>query len=302
MIRFLAFGFALLIVAGSPTAADTFHMTNGVSFDGVVLQENPDGTMKVQAGSNVLVYRKIEIEQVEKNDKTGKFDKEAALAEWAKEDAALTEATGLNAAQRAQVKALLFKLMRGEDTERLGARERLVALQGDMDVFRYLAYELPGMAYTAFPYVLDAMFIIDPGRTLPHLRESVINHAPAARAKAIELLGKARDLTSLLLVARGLVDPGEEVRIMAAYALANLGAKQASPALIDGLKHPDLRVNNASRESLQALWKDELGDQKLATIEEWTAFWQAHAGSVSSPIETSALTPLVDPEVPFVAG
>jgi hypothetical protein len=89
---------------------------------------------------------------------------------------------------------------------------------------------------------------------------------------------------------------------MAAYALANLGAKQASPALIDGLKHPDLRVNNASRESLQALWKDELGDQKPGTTEEWTAFWQAHAGSVSSPIETSALTPLADPEVPFVAG
>jgi len=89
---------------------------------------------------------------------------------------------------------------------------------------------------------------------------------------------------------------------MAAYALANLGAKQASPALIDGLKHPDLRVNNASREALQALWKNEVGDQKLTTPEEWTAFWQAHAGTVSSVIETSALTPLVDPEVPFVAG
>lgn len=292
----------LAVMVAHAAYSDTIYLNTGVQFDAAVVQENADGSKVVKAGNRTITYRAEEIARIEKNDKTGKFDKEAAKARWAQIDAEITASTGLNATQRSQIEVLLFQIQRGEDAQRLDARDRLVALQKEMDVFSYLVYQLPSIDYVSFPYILEVMFLIDPGRTLPHLRENAANAVPGARAKAIELLGRVRDVESVGLVARGLVDAVSEVRIMAAYALANLSAKQATPALLEEMKLPDLRVANASREALQALWKNELGEQKPQSVSEWIDFWNAHAAEVSQPIDYAALEPLTDPQAPFVAG
>jgi HEAT repeat protein len=115
------------------------------------------------------------------------------------------------------------------------------------------------------------------------------------RAMALDLLGRAAPPGSVPLVARGLVDHKPEVRIAAAYAIASLGARETTPALIGQLSHADQRVSNAARDALASLWEERLGDQKPATVDEWSAFWSAQTVS-GAPIALDTLEPLIAPE------
>jgi len=69
--------------------------------------------------------------------------------------------------------------------------------------------------------------------------------------------------------------------------------------LIDALKHPDMRVANSSRESLQSLWKSELPESKPRTVDEWTAFWGNHTAGLPAAIAPEGLEPLIPPEQEF---
>lgn len=297
MVRRSLWGLAVVLAATGIAGADTIRLKNNVCFDGVVT-ERPDGTLVIHAGQRTLVYQKAQIKSIEKNARTGEFDKEQAMARWAQRDAELTGVTGLTAIERGQVKALMFKL-KGDPAHRKAARDKLVTLQQEMDVFRYLAYELPRLSHRVSPWVLEAMFYVDATRIMSYLRTNTQHEHYGTRAKAIELLGKLRDYDSVYLIVRGLADHANEVRVAAAYSLANIRAKIATPALIECLKDADLRVASASRQALLALWREEIGEEKLRSVEEFEAFWTSQAGSVGKAITLGQLLPHVSPEEEF---
>jgi hypothetical protein len=279
--------------------ADTVYLKNGVAFDAVVT-ERPDGLYSVNAGGRILLYRPEEIDRIEPNDRTGALDKDEIKARWANQDAELTRLTGLNAEQRRKVDQFIYALQSDSAADRKTARDTLIAMHEEMDVFRYLAYRQPSLSHRLAPWVLEAMFFLDAARALEPLRENTRHREFNTRAKAIELLGRMRDIESAGLIARGLVDFKFEVRIMAAYALANLGARTATPALIQSLTHPDLRVSNAAREALQALWKSENGDTNPQTVDEWNALWaKRDTATLGEGISLATLEPLILPEEEF---
>lgn len=274
--------------------ADTIYLKNGVRFDGVATQQ-PDGVYRVQAGSRTLVYRESEIDRIERNDRTGHLDKDSIKAQWKQRDQELTRLTGLNAEQRRHVDALLAKLAGAETPDVIAVRERLIAMQQEMDVLRYIEFLLPDMSYAILPQTLEILCQMDAGRALKSLRAAALHPFFAAREKALELLGRLRDRDSIPLMARGLLDETLDVRIAAAYALANAGGLEATLALIECLKHPDMRVANAGRESLEALWQPKYGDEKPRTVDEWMALWNAHASEIAAPISPQSLEPLIEP-------
>lgn len=292
------FAFAALLAA--PAFADTITTDVGVTFDGVVSQ-NADGTYTITAGDHVLIYRKEEIVNIEKNDKTGKLDLEAVNEESRKADERLTKLTGLNLAQRARVDALLLDLLQ-DGPPRIKARDAILAMASECDVYKYLDF----LYAEATPYtqaaLIEVLFKLDAGRSVERLRASLESDHPMVRAKAIEVLGQAGDSKSGDNIARGLVDPDNSVRIAAAYALATLKLRAATPALIETLKHPDLRVSGAAKEALSQMWSDVVGDKRPSNVDEWNAVWSANQKGVGKPVILTDLSPLADPAKPFVAG
>lgn len=291
---------AVLVAGVLAVNADTITTDVGVTFDGTIT-EQPDGTYKVMAGDNLLIYRKEEIVSIEKNDKSGKLDLEAIAIEAKKSDDRLTKLTGLDASQRARVDALSQGLAQ-EGPARIKAREGLLALQAEFDIYPYLEYIYPESTQLFQPQLLDIMFRIDAGRAIGRVREALTNSFPGVRAGAIEILSRAGDTKSADTIVRGLVDPDTSVRIATAYALANLNYREATPALIACLPHPDLRVSNAAKDALAAIWKDAIGDTRPTTVDEWKAVWDSKRSGISGALALDQLQPLADPSVPFVAG
>ncbi len=281
------------------TAADTIYLNNGVRFDGVVTQL-PDGNYRVHAGERVLTYRASEIERIEQNDRTGHFDWSDARERWAKQDAELQELTGLNAEQRKRVRELLYQLQITEDSRRMLARDELLAIQTQIDVFPYLQFRLDEVSHRLSPWVLEAMYYINPQRALPHLRRNTEHVFYGTRQKAIELLGRMEHTESIPLVVRGLVDHNFDVRAETALSLARLSARNATPALIETLTHPDMRVSHAAQQALQTLWHSYLGDSIPQTVDEWNGVWEQHSASYDNPLELSPLNSFILPEHEFM--
>jgi hypothetical protein len=281
--------------------ADTILLKDGVQFDGVVTPM-PDGkTYKIQAGDNILFYRTEEIASMEKNNRDGHVNLEEEKAKWEAEDKRLTELTGLNAQQRELAEALMGKLKATDAAELSVIREQFKNLQAQMDVFKYLEYFQPQLSHLLCVNVLETLYFLDPARSRTTLRENACAPYFWARAKALELLGWLRDSGSSDLIARGLKDFKPEVRYVAAYALANVKAREATPALIESLSDTDLRVTNATKEALAALWADVLGQDFVPeTQEAWSAFWTEQAKNLKgAPVTLEALEPLIPPEKEF---
>lgn len=290
---------ALALCAAAPALADTLYLNNGTRVHGIA-RELPNGLIELQAGPRRVIYRPEEVQRIERNDKTGHFDREAAEARRAERDRELTEATGLNAEQRRIVRTLLYELQLDDRENRAAIREQLRALQSEMDVYRYAAYLYPGMSHRLAPWVLEAMYYLDPARTRQLVRDELQHTYFGVRAMAIAIAGRTGDAASLPLVLRGLADPFPEVQIEAALAAGSLGARHASPALLDLLDHNDLRVGNAARRSLASLWDGMLPDPAPESSDDWRAFWRDTAASrVNNPVRLASLAPLVDPQFEF---
>lgn len=281
---------------------DTFYLKNGIVFDGQVVKEDSSGVLTIKVGSNILNYRKDEIEKIEKNDRTGEVKIEDYLKEWEEKDKYLTQVTGLNKDQRAQVESILGRLQWGEEIERAGAKNSLIEISEKINIYPYLLYYLPSLSPTVVPHLLDVMIKINKDKTVEILREKLFDSAPTIRAKAIELLAGIRDLESKETIVRGLVDPDIDVCITAIQAVAYLGLKEITPVLIVNLNHPDLRIVNMSKEALNHIWKKELGEKRVESIEEWKSFWESHKNQVSNPIYKDNLTPLVDKDFQYFIG
>jgi len=273
-------------------AADTVYLKNGVRFDGIV-HERPDGNLLVEADKRKIVFRAGEVDRVEQNDRTGVIDKEAAKARWAVRDAEMAEITGLTADQRSRVEALMYELRTPHAGDRRRIREKLTGLHAEMDIVPYLAYRLPEMSHRFSPWVLETIVLLDPKRGRAFARDYAFHEFAGTRAMSIELIGRLRDEERAGIVARGLVDHDPDVRIAAAYALAAVGARDATPALIELLRDADLKVANASRSALKSLWQEETAGRSLLTEEEWLAFYDGLASKPESTFSLGGLESLI---------
>ncbi len=283
--------------------SDTFTLKNGITFDGKVVEESSDGVYTIKVGERILKYLKEEILTVEKNNKTGEINIDEARKEWEEKDKLLTEKTGLNKDQRAQIEAFINKIQWGEEFDRVSAKNELLELQKSMNIFSYLEYYLPSYAPTTTPHILEILFKIDKNRTIKILREKIMDSAPTVRGKAIELLAVAKDVESYNLIIRGLVDPDLDVCIITNYAIAHIGLKSVTPVLLENLNNPEPRIVNSSKEALNNLWKTELNGKKLDSIEEWKSFWEQHKNEVKdSIIYKKDIEPLIDKDFQYFIG
>ncbi len=282
---------------------DTFTLKNGITFDGKIVEESSNGIYTIKVGNRNLKYLKEEILSIEKNNKTGEINLDEAQKEWEKQDKLLTEKTGLNKNQRAQIEALINRIQWGEEFDRITAKNELFELQKSMDIFPYLEYYLPSYAPTTTPYILEILFKIDKNKTIKILRERIMDSAPTVRGKSIELLAVANDIESYDLIIRGLVDPDIDVCIITNYAIAHIGLKSVTPVLIENLNHPEPRIVNSSKEALNNLWKTELNGKKIDSIKEWESFWENHKNEVTdSIIYKKDIKPLIDKDFQYFIG
>lgn len=294
----IAMGVALLGALATGASGDTIWLNTGIKFDGIVTKRD-DGLYNVKAGKRLLVYRPEEVASVEKNDLTGELDLEEVKARWAQQDAELTAKFGLNAEQRRAVEALLGNLQNEDLSVRIPARDELVAMNEKVGIFPYLLYLYPDASHVLTPPLLELMLMINPAEAKPLVVAALSNTYYGIRKQAIELLTRMGDASAADQVARGLADHNYEVRIAAAYALAAFGARKTTPALIELLTHPDLRVSNAAREALNVLWQAETGGQQLVAVDEWKALWEKSGASAGGKIAMADLTPLVAAEEEF---
>ena len=283
---------------GASAIADTIYLKNGVRFDGIAtpVPDQP-GFYRVKTGERTLIYRESEIREIEKNDRTGKLDREALLARWEEKNRALTGETGLTAEQRRQVRGLMSELKSESVPHRLAVREKLIGLQAEFDVYGYLLTLYPELSTLMAPNVLEAMYYLDGVRSAALLKESAQSNYFGTRVMAIELLARSGAREALDLIVRGLADHQNPVKIAAAYAVANLSMKEATPALIGLLPHPDQRASNAAREALLILWAEETTESRPATVDEWKALWDRKGAG--NAFELASLEPLSPEEEEF---
>lgn len=283
-------GFALLLTAVT-SRADTLHLADGASIDGTVRKVN-DNCVAIASGNGEIVYQLSEIARIEKNDKKGTLDLAVEHPAAIRHEQELERRTGLKAEQRERVLALVDRLAAEDTNERNQAMRQLVALQQKFDVFRFLKESRMGFGARVLPGVLEVMLALNRAESKPIIIETLGNPVPLLRAATLELAGRAKGVIGAETVARGLADVDLDVRIAAAKALADLQAKEATPALIALLSDTQARMRNAARASLSRLWSRSDAVVQYETPEEWTTFWETSRGAVGKPIELSSLDPL----------
>jgi len=286
----------VLLAVGMAAGADTVYLSNGVRVDGVVKQR-PDGNYVLEVRGREIVYRPSEIVEIEKNDRTGERDLDAIRARVEARRQELLEQTGLTQEQRDRVDELIVALSKAEQIDRPAIKNRLVRLQAEMNVARYLEWK---MREVIEPWVLEAYYYVAPAVAEPVLRRGTQDTNHEVRSKAIELLGRVGNDRHVDMVVRGLADHKSDVQIEAAYALARLGAREATPALIEMLGDANVRVSNASRQALEALWDDASGDAPPETVQAWEELWAQQAGQVDGSFQLARLQPLIPPEEEMV--
>jgi HEAT repeat protein len=293
----IAVAATFFLALGHSALADTIWLDTGVKIEGVVTKRD-DGLYSIKADNRVLVYRAEEVVAIEKNERTGALNMEEVQARWAEQDAALVAATGLNAEQRRAIEALLAELQQDDPSVRVKARDKLVGMQQQMDVFRYLEFLYPEASHLLAPPLIEVLAIIDAARAKPLITGALTHSFYGIRVHAIELLARMGDTTAVPQIARGLVDHNHEVRIAAAVALGTLGARNATLPLIENLKHADLRVSNSAREALKMVWGLD-ATQSPETVQDWESLWEQSGSGVANKIALADLQPLIAPEEEF---
>lgn len=277
--------------------ADTLTLTNGATVDGKVKQRS-DGLYEVDAGGNIVVYRPEEVVQLESNDRDGYLNLDEVREQVRLEQERLATETGLTQEQRDRVDDLLNRLQSGSAAERLEARERLVKLNQEVSVIKYLKYWFTNLIT---PALLEAIFYVAPADCLDELHRGVTHENYECRSKAIDLLATMGHADSADLIARGLIDHAFDVQLSAIYALAKLGSKESSTALLEMMAKPDVKLGNASQQALEALWKNELEGQTVPkSVTEWKDFLSKSRFQGGYTI--TELEPLILPEEEFVYG
>ncbi len=289
---------AFVVLSFSLTgAADTLFFKDGSSLEGKVQRVN-ENTIALVVGQGRMQFQTSEIERIEENDKQGDYQLVSPMA--TRHDRALKARTGLTREQRNLVRRHISGLTSASGAERLEARKALIQLGEEVDIFPFLKEAAPFLPADRSPEVLRVLWELDPKRAKPVLMEMTTNALSTNRAQALELMctdEKADESarTQLAqLVARGMVDPSADVRIAAAKGLGALGAKGATPALIEGARSSNPRLQGACKEALEKIWRI---DPNLAEGMDWDTLWNDNKQIVREPLQCDSLEPLYKPEV-----
>ncbi|MCC6796806.1 MAG: HEAT repeat domain-containing protein [Candidatus Hydrogenedentes bacterium] len=282
---------AVMAIAPALAIADTLHLKDGTSLDGAVVKIN-DNCMAIRSGNGEIVYSNDEIDRVEKNEKKGTLDLAVTNPAALRHEQELEKATGLIAEQREKIIAIVDRLAHEDAAERSKAVKELIALNQQLDIYRFLKESRQGFGARVLPGVLEVMLALNKGETKPIVLDCLNDKSPPVRAAALELLGTHKELASLETVARGLVDSEDEVQIASAHALAALADKRATPALIASLGNANPRVRNAALAALSRVWGTAESPVQFETADEWTKFWNESSAQAGKPIELAALEPL----------
>jgi len=283
---------AAMLATGIAAVADTVVLNTGVRVHGEVTKK-PDGTIVIDTGRSTVAYPASAVKSHEENDRMGKKTWEERRRNFEAREAKKTEQTGLTTVQRQTIRNALLDLRGADPALRSAALEKLKTLQREMDVFGYLNKRFaPNMV----AFSLEVLHMLDPKRAVPVAREHIDSPKYFTRAKAIELLGRARDTSSIPGIARGLADHSYEVRVQAAFALGAIQAASATPALIASLEDVDPRVQAAAEQALEAIWPSAVKEGATMTVQDWQQAWEQQRSGVSGAIQLAALEPLADPE------
>ena len=284
-----------LLVVGLGTA-DTIYFKDGSMLHGKVNRLN-ENAVALELDKGRMVFSNAEIDRVEDNDKTSSYaNRHQANPKAVQLRAAQEERFGVTSEQR-EVLVRMVDALRSEDENlRVLTASRLCKLQAELDVFKFLEAAMGGFSESTLPPVMEVMAEIDKKRAVAPIRTRVDDPTPTSRAKAVELLGKIGDKESLETIARGIVDDDIGVRIGAAKGLGYAGEKRATPVLLEGLKNPNKRVQNACRDALTRLWSTDDLLVQFETPEEWEGMWRGQAARVEKPISPTGLQPLILPD------
>jgi HEAT repeat protein len=276
-------------------AADTVFLKDGTQLDGKVSRPN-DNSVALEVGKARLVFEAHEVLRIEKNDRTGEDQLDPLQLAARRRQARLEDRTGLTAEERERVRDLMKPLLSDKPTDRAEARARLAELGKEIDVFQYLSASLPYLSSDFVPEVMQTLVEIDPKRAGDVVKTRMSDAEPVNRAQAVRLLGASGDPAAAQDIARGLADDDPGVRAAAATGLADLGAREATPALLKGLSSPYREVQRSCRDALNQLWADAKGAAPgLQTKAQWQALWNSRRSEVDNPIDTAGLQPLYTP-------
>jgi len=293
-LAFLAIALAALTVS-LPGMADTFFLSGDVPVHGKLLRTD-DNYYHISIGDRTKRIPKKSVKRIEENEKTGAFDLKAAKEKAAKRQQELTEETGLTKEQRDAIENIILKL-NSDDASVVGkARRDLTEMCKEEKVYIYISNMVPTQSPVFIRELLVVLTNADSARTQPLLQQFTTYEDEFTRAKCLELLGVMRDSSSLSLMMRGMLDHEPVVRLAACTALTAIGAKEATPLLLDNFNQADLRIQNFAREALPLIWKAELGEtEPFKTLEEWKTFWDAQSPSIVKTVNIEGLEPLVPP-------
>lgn len=275
--------------------ADTVHFSDGTTVDGVVTQPN-ENCIAIESGGGRMVVQVNQVERIEKNDKTGTINLSKTNPWTIKFEQEMREKTGMTQEQREEIVKIIDRLASEDANEKALSIKRLVTMQREVDVFKFLVNTLSSYGARTKPSVLEVLMAIKRDEAIPIVRSCATDQVASNRAAALKIMGEAKDVASLETIARGMVDVDESVRVAAAAALAASGSKRATPLLIDGLGNLDQRVVNACMMALSSLWSTEDAPVKFDAPDEWKAFWAERESSIAEPIRMAQLEPLFVPE------
>ncbi len=287
-------------LAAAPVCADSLHLNSGVRLDGEVVK-NDDGTYTLIVEGRRSIYRDSEIAVHEKNELNGSEYRQEAARIAEETERAERDRTGLTDNQRAEVQRILDGFNSSDRSVVRSAIADMVALGRRIEIVPYLESLLPSLTPARYPAALEAFCTLaDASVARRALSDAALHPAPVVRAQAIRLMGSRAG--SVALVARGLVDPAEEVRLAAANALGDLGAKEATPALAAAMENENAVIRTAIGRSLELIWDGVDGVPHQPSAADWSAFWSSKQSAVGGSIQLSGLEPLVDAKVKFVEG
>jgi hypothetical protein len=292
-MRLLLSGAAVLIAAGAQS--DTLFFKDGSTLDGKVSQPNPNVYLLDVEGGR-LYFQANEVSRWEENDKMGKYNVFTLNPRQIAHEERRQEETGLTAEQIEEMYAIMEPLASGDPNEVEAAKQALLAKNEDVDLFNFLTAAIRDMTYKRLPAVLEVMTDMDPERAKPILEERATDTFAENRSKAITLLAKTGGEDNLDTMARGMLDLDPTVQTTAAEALAAVGDKRATPALLQGLRSADMRVKNASAQALKQLWSDDGSAASAQSVTEWERIWSNRQSGVRDPVQIAQLEPLVTQE------
>ena len=283
------------LVLGCTAFADTVYFPDGTTLDGKVTHPNAN-CIAVESGSGKMIFQANRVERIEENDKTGTIDLGKTSPWTIKIEKEMREKTGMSQEQREEIVRIIDRLASEDANDRALSIRRLVALQQEVDVFKFLENTMSSYGARTKPGVLEVLVALNREKGIPIVRSCATDQVASNRAAALKIMGEAKDIASLETIARGMVDVDESVRVAAATALAATGSKRTSPLLIGGLDSLDKRVVNACMVALSALWSTEDNRVQFDSADGWKQYWAERSATVPEPIRVAELEPLFVPD------